>query len=87
MIAINEKDVEGLRDAPNSGRNCFQVRIATNQVHTLKRFAECVIEKRADVALSSPKFAAGKINANDGGSRSRQSGEHTECSSLKCAYF
>jgi hypothetical protein len=87
MVAVNEKHIQGLGDVSNSGGDFFRVRIATNQVHTLKRFAECVIEQRTDLALSSPEFAAGKVNANDRGAWSRQSGEDAERSSLERAYF
>jgi len=87
MVAIDEKDIQGLGDVSNSGGDFFRVRIAANQVHTLKRFPECVIEQRTDLTLSSPEFAAGKINANDRRARSGQSGEDAKRSSLERAYF
>jgi hypothetical protein len=87
MIAINEKHVQGLRYVSDSGGDFFRVGIATNQVQTLKRFPEHVIEQRAEFAVSPPEFAAGKINGNDYRARSGQSGEDAERSSLEGAYF
>ena len=87
MLPIDKKHVQRLRDVFNPGGDFFRVRITTNQVHTLKQFAERMIEQRADAALPSPEFSAGKIDANDRRTRSRQSGEHAERSSLECTYF
>jgi hypothetical protein len=87
MVTIDEKRIQASRYFSDFGGGFFRVGISTNQVHSLKQFAERVIKQGAERGLSSPEFPAGKIDANDRSARGRQSGEHAERSSLKRAYF